>query len=608
MARMTFTFRSRSGGKAGAGNRIAMTVFFLLFAGMGSLFFSFGFMQVLQTRAVRGWTPTTCTIEASSTRHDADKHRHYFEVRYSYTVGGAEPHRSTTVVPDYDGSDDAAEVQRLAHRHPVGAQGVCFVNPDNPAEATLQLPSYSGAFLSLFALPFMGVGFGGLFFTWRPQRRHDRPVAISDSARLAGRGAWFGVAFCSLFVLIGLGLLYPLFVRPLVRMQQAQHWPAVPCTILASSVQSHDSDDGTTYSVDILFAYDYQHVTYRSNRYSFGSGSSSGHSGKQAIVQQYPVGSQHTCYVNPADPFEAVLHRGWTGMMWAGLIPLAFVIFGLGAGTAALVSLRRSRAGRDPLTLTQSIASRRPGPGTMADPVPLVRSSEPIAARRRVAAEDWLPPLNLDQPAVFRAKRRSALGGAIFLLIFGAFWNGITWMLLVRQVVEGWRDGPTGLDLIFPLFLTLFAVPFVLVGLAVPAGFVYMLLKMFNPLPKVALGRAVVPLGGVLDVSWELLGKVDRVRQLTLTLEGAERATYRRGTDTTTDEHVFVSLPIAQADRDRGQPMSGRTSVKIPADTIHSFKSNNNQIVWRVRVHGEIRLWPDVSETFDIAVLPAEEA
>ena len=42
-----------------------------------------------------------------------------------------------------------------------------------------------------------------------------------------------------------------------------------------------------------------------------------------------------------------------------------------------------------------------------------------------------------------------------------------------------------------------------------------------------------------------------------------------------------------------------------PADTMHSFAGENNKIVWSIKVEGEIPIWPDVNEEFEIKVLPA---
>ena len=49
-------------------------------------------------------------------------------------------------------------------------------------------------------------------------------------------------------------------------------------------------------------------------------------------------------------------------------------------------------------------------------------------------------------------------------------------------------------------------------------------------------------------------------------------------------------------------------SIGIPADTMHSFAGEHNEIQWSVGVRGEIPIWPDVDEEFVIEVLPLRDA
>ena len=101
--------------------------------------------------------------------------------------------------------------------------------------------------------------------------------------------------------------------------------------MISSRVQSHSgSKGGTTYSVDILYAYTVDGKDYRSNRYDFMGGSSSGYGGKDAIVRRYRPGTKTTCFVDPHDPTQAVLQRDFTPGMLAGLIPLVFFFVGVG--------------------------------------------------------------------------------------------------------------------------------------------------------------------------------------------------------------------------------------------------------------------------------------
>ena len=126
-----------------------------------------------------------------------------------------------------------------------------------------------------------------------------------------------------------MALLYPFFIKPARKVLDAKSWPATPCTIVSSTVGTHSGSKDTTYSVDITFEYTVGGATYTSRTYGFMRGSSSGYAAKQAIVSRYPPGAHTTCYVNPSEPQEAVIERGFTLEFLFGLIPLAFVGIGL---------------------------------------------------------------------------------------------------------------------------------------------------------------------------------------------------------------------------------------------------------------------------------------
>ena len=85
--------------------------------------------------------------------------------------------------------------------------------------------------------------------------------------------------------------------------------------------------------------------------------------------------------------------------------------------------------------------------------------------------------------------------------------------------------------------------------------------------------------------------------------EGREEATYVRGTTTSTDRETFAIIRLIDTER-HNEMAAGRTTLRIPPTTMHSFESANNKIVWVVKVHGEIPRWPDVEAEFEIRVSP----
>lgn len=159
-----------------------------------------------------------------------------------------------------------------------------------------------------------------------------QPPNPSRSAPPEATGAQAGclTAFFSLFLLIGLGAFIAMVGLPALNILEARDWTATPCDIISSQVKSHSDSDGTTYSVDLSYRYQIKGREYQSNRYHFATGSSSGMEGKQAVVNRYPAGSRTVCYVNPQDPTDAVIERGFVTELLFGLIPLVFILIGAG--------------------------------------------------------------------------------------------------------------------------------------------------------------------------------------------------------------------------------------------------------------------------------------
>ena len=383
------------------------------------------------------------------------------------------------------------------------------------------------------------------------------------------------VVFFSIFLIVGVVLTVVLGILPVWRVFQARNWQAVPCTIVSSQVKTHNDSDGDTYSIQIVYDYQFNGQRHQADRYHFFTGSSSGHAGKQAVVDQYPPGKQTTCYVNPADPQQAVLDPHLTiDFLWA-LLPLPFVLVG---GGGVIFTVRNWRKAKSP----------RDDPAVTSDPF----RSTPVD--RHEVDRDVSPPATVG--TVTLTPTTSPLTKFVVALVFTTIWNGIV-SVFVFQVIADWRQGHLS------WFLALFLTPFVGVGLLLIGYSFHAALAIFNPRPELTISSGSIALGQTVDVSWRFSGQTSSIQRLRIFLEGQEHARYRRGTSTYTDKASFAELPIIDSMHfvDIG---NGRVSLSIPADTMHSWDGDNNQIVWSLRVTGEIAWWPDVDETFPIEILP----
>ncbi len=504
----------------------------------------------------RGWPEVPATIVSSSfDMEGGEEHPYRFQVRYRYRAGDGE-HEGTVFQRGYSGSEDFRPVQLLLLRYPPGGSTTCRVNPDNPAQAVLRPRSRWHLLLVLAPLAFIAIGLAVLVSALRRRRSREaadplRPTVGSGTRKRVQRVA--GVVL----ILAGAGVtaaLLPWMLGPI----RARGWHRVPAEVVSSKVRRHESTDSdghtsVTWKLDILYRYEIGGVTYHSNRYGFVGGSSSGSYGKRDIARRYPPGSRIRVWVDPSDPTRAVIQRGYGAAHLLGLVPLAL----LGLGIVLLRSGRR--------------ASRSTAAGL---PVPEAQEGS----------------FQVFEPGLRR------VGKVGTFLFFCLFWNGIVSVFL-WQVVQGFRHGHPS------WFQAVFLTPFVLVGLVFVGLVIHSLLALANPRTTLTLLTVPVRLGAPLRIAWRTQGRVSRLRRMSIVLEGIERATYRRGTKTHTDTSTFRTLTLAQPEV-ASQMRTGEAEVEIPEDTMHTFRGQSNQILWKLKIQGEIPRWPDVADEWEIEILP----
>ncbi len=559
--------------KTGVGGKVIGTLFFSVFFFMGLSFEILSVKQTARNLATYFWKQAEATITASEVRPPRqDDEDPSFHVSYTYIAGGAQQQSRR-----FDRDDEAprtTDAYRLAERFSIGKTAPCWVNPSDPSDAVLRRKSPFGALIVLFPLIFVAVGAGGLWAIWfwrgrQPSAEPDN-MPISEKKAPARAGRVVMVLFFGVFLLVGVGLGYGFFIRPVLQIVAARDWIVVPCEILSSRVKTHSDSDGSTYSVDIVYRYLYQEHTYTANRHQFFTGSSSGYTGKAEAVRRYPAGSHQTCFIDPADPAEAVLDRGFSSVLWFGLIPLVFALVGGGGLYAALRGKLPGATSHAPkAAYAFSSAARYDGAGWF-----------PVAAGPDAASARTLEP---------SASPRAKLIGLVFVALF---WNGIISVFLINQTWSG-----------IGLFMGLFLLPFVAVGLGLIGGVVYQAFALFNPRPRITISRGVARPGDTVEISWDFTGRIDRLQHLALSLEGREEATYRRGTDNVTDRETFSRIQLLDT-ADPSAMRTGSTKLQIPPGAMHTFHSANNKIIWTLRLHGQIPRWPDVKEEFVYEIAP----
>ena len=425
----------------------------------------------------------------------------------------------------------------------------------------------------------------------------QEPISDDSRAKNSGCGRVAATLFGLMFVTIGSWGFYSNGLNPLLQKQRSANWPTVKCKILKAETERHQGEDSTRYSIDFSYTYKVNDQVYYGNRYSFADAKTRRKETKRQ-QEAFPVGSSRECFYNPQKPSECVLDRTNQDQAWFDFLgPLIFVVIG---GVVMIVALffgspqdKESISGAIKAKSAKSDHFKNDTDAAMPEinalTSPLGGSKVTLDHPADQRDAQWAGPLKL-KPVESRWKQVAVLG-AITL-----FWNGlVATFIFGSDFVQNFGWAQIGVEL--------FMLPFVLVGLLLVFGTIYWVIAVFNPTVEIALSRGAVPLGGTVDIAWQIKGRFERIKKLTIHVQALQQATNSRGSTTTTIKEVFEKLLVTES-TDIADVAFGSTSVTIPADSMHTFHAQRNQIKWQVRVYGDISWSPDILEIYDFRVTP----
>ena len=181
------------------------------------------------------------------------------------------------------------------------------------------------------------------------------------------------------------------------------------------------------------------------------------------------------------------------------------------------------------------------------------------------------------------------------------FWNGIVAVF----VVMGFRREPTD------WWLLLFAAPFLIVGVGMISYLIRQVLIAtgLGPTHLEISDHPLLP-GRHYDLFLSQTGRL-MMNFLEVDLVCEEQATYRQGTDTRTEQcRVFQRRVFERRrfDIPQGMPFEQQCRIEIPAEAMHSFWSDHNEVQWKFIVGGEVEGWPKYQRSFPIIVFPRPPA
>lgn len=278
----------------------------LLVLGICGIFVGIGYVEYGKALKLASWTRVPCRITGSEVaslgegRYRRDPYR--ARVTFEYQVGEARLARAY----ESNITQDVSEAYAVRDAYRKGLATACFVNPAVPGEAALLRPSVTES--AAFFAGALFVTAAVFWFYCLPQFRGTAKPTGSKSVLSRRRIGIFAFAIACLFG----GLLIAEYVLPFVRHLQSQTWPAVPCAVVESNVMCHEVGGEIhlfLYRTDVHYCYRVNGVEYHSNRYSFTEGGSLLASTRQRTARMFPRGLKVQCYVNPADPRDALLAR-----------------------------------------------------------------------------------------------------------------------------------------------------------------------------------------------------------------------------------------------------------------------------------------------------------
>jgi hypothetical protein len=552
---------------------------FIGFGLLGAVVIALDWVRGLQSWL---WEETICTIESSSAAARPEYGDHVFEVSYRFQWNGTE-YEGSNYRPNYSGSDEY-QARMLASRYPPGLETSCWIDTDDPERSVLVRSNLWEGLWIFFPLLFVFVGFGALWLYRRlgasasddpdESRTGEREMPAESTisvftARKAPKKeppafppVAFLTGFFALFFFVGAGFFVPFFVWPALQVVDARSWNSVPCEILESGVRVHSGDDGATYSIDVLFRYELEGREYLSNRYHFLSGSTGGYESKAQVVEKIPPGTHTVCYVDPETPHEAVLQRGFSGEFFFAVIPFIFILVGAGG-------------------------------------VYIVRTGA-REARRAAAGPSWIAPPLMDygsdgRSAVLLEPTAGPIGKLAGVIVIGLIWNGLV-SIFVWHAVETWRLGNP--DWVLMLFL----LPFVLIGLLIGAGVPYQFLALANPRPRLRLSYVPLRTGEPAQVEWSFRGSAKRIRSLTISLQALRTVVTTEGSTVRSETEPVTSIEVTTRRRGHGLEF-GAASFEVPTKLPDGSPANDDAVSWKLKLHGDIAYWPDVSDEYDLEIV-----
>jgi hypothetical protein len=401
------------------------------------------------------------------------------------------------------------------------------------------------------------------------------------------------VFFALLLVLGCGGILAGIFWLVIPEWRLHHGFEQAACLVLQKKLGEKEGSSATLYRPEIKIQYEvygkqYSPWTYDIN-YQGDRAYSSDREAAAAALEPFVEGQKYPCWYDPAQPDVAVLVRGYQGWLWlVFLVPGSFVA--IGAGGLLYTVLRWGKS-----------AERRAATVQRAQPIELFDLDRPRGPKLPNVPDLSDITSSPGTKLAYRLPLSHSPGWTLLGLAAACLlWNGSVSYFTVAAVRSHLARQPDWL-------LTLFILPFLVIGIALIVCFVRQLVVATGVGPTLVeiSDHPLLP-GGEYRLLVSQSGRLD-MRSLEVWLACREEATYRQGTNARTETREVRRLAVFRREAVAirpGERFQAECSVRVPADAMHSFRADHNEIIWSLVVRGDVVGRHAFSRAFPVVVHP----
>jgi hypothetical protein len=419
-------------------------------------------------------------------------------------------------------------------------------------------------------------------FTKKRGHRHTGSQTLAS----AGEILFFGFLF-----IMGAVFLTLLLAKLVIPEWRANHeFGEATAVVLAKHVEeSIDSDQNLVYRPRVKIRYQVENQTYETSTYDVTGSFTSGREDKQALLDKLEVGREYKCWYDPLNPSQAVLVRGYSWWFWLLLLaPVGFMLIGAGRLIYALWQWGKSPERR--------AAQGQPARLDLFDELDAQTKLLPSVPRDDNITNS--PGTHLKYRLPINASQGWRLFAATLTCLF---WNAIVVLFAVIAIRNHLRGEPDW-------WLDLFVLPFLAAGGFLIYFFIRELLIAtgVGPTTLEISDHPLMP-GRSYDLYFSQTGHLT-MNRFEISLECEESATYRQGTDARTERRTVVrrcAFEQREFEVLPGASYESHCRFEVPTGVMHSFRSNHNEVQWKLVVRGDVAGWPSFERSFPVVVLPS---